>query len=222
MYTFCFYFLLFLSYSFLGWFVETIWCYLHDKKISNRGFLIGPYCPIYGCSALLMILALKQYINDTIVLFLLATILTTFMEYITSYIMEKTFKARWWDYSNQPFNINGRICLLNSLMFGIGGFILLYYINPFYENLLYKIPYTTMIVLSISLAILFLVDFIISYKTIYSIQQKASLIIKDSTTEISKRVRENLEKQKILTRRLIHAFPNANFVPKIKVKKNTK
>ena len=104
-----FYFLLFISYSVIGWIMETILKTIEYKKFVNRGFLIGPYCPIYGCGALLMTFLLQGYAEDPIVLFVFNIIICSILEYSTSYIMEKIFKARWWDYSYTKYNINGRI-----------------------------------------------------------------------------------------------------------------
>ena len=105
------YFLFFIIYSFLGWIIEVILCSIIEKKIVDRGFLIGPICPIYGCGAVIITLALSSYKDDWIVVFCMAVILAGALEYFTSYAMEKIFHARWWDYSNNKFNINGRICL---------------------------------------------------------------------------------------------------------------
>ena len=77
----------------------------------NRGFLIGPCCPIYGCGCLLFILILPKYLDDPIVLFILAATICSVLEYITSWIMEKLFNTRWWDYSKRRFNLDGRVCL---------------------------------------------------------------------------------------------------------------
>ena len=108
MYHFLFLFSLFIIYSFIGWTIEMVACAIANKKIVNRGFLVGPYCPIYGFSSLIMIGVLQKYLNDAFVLFIMAIFICTFTEYITSYIMEKIFHARWWDYTNIPFNLNGR------------------------------------------------------------------------------------------------------------------
>ena len=127
---FLFYFFLFFLYSVLGWIVETSYVAVIDKKIVNRGFLIGPYLPIYGLSSIIMILYLSQYKENPLTVFLLAIFVCSFLEYITSYLMEKIFKARWWDYSNLKFNLNGRVCLRNSTLFGILGLLLIYIVNP--------------------------------------------------------------------------------------------
>lgn len=107
------YFMLFFIYAILGWIIETTLVSIEKRKFVNRGFLIGPYCPIYGFGGLAITILLKNYTKDPIVLFLMAVIICGTLEYFTSYIMEKIFKARWWDYSAKKYNINGRICLEN-------------------------------------------------------------------------------------------------------------
>ena len=89
----CKYFLLFLFYSFLGWVLEMVVCSIADKKVVNRGFLIGPYCPIYGSGCLLIISLLHKYQDDPFTLFIMAIIVCSLLEYFTSYIMEKLFKG---------------------------------------------------------------------------------------------------------------------------------
>ena len=132
----CKYFLLFLFYSFLGWILEMVVCSIADKKVVNRGFLIGPYCPIYGSGCLLIISLLHKYQDDPFTLFIMAVIVCSLLEYFTSYIMEKLFKARWWDYSDRRFNINGRICLDNLVLFGVLGLLIFYVANPFFGGLI--------------------------------------------------------------------------------------
>ena len=136
------YFLLFMMYSTLGWIMEVTCKLFEKKKFINRGFLIGPYCPIYGFGCLGMIILLKKYLNDPLALFVMATVICSILEYATSYIMEKLFNARWWDYKNKKYNINGRICLETMLPFGILGCLVMYFINPFFTTILNHIPST--------------------------------------------------------------------------------
>lgn len=114
---FYFYFILFLIYSFIGWAMEVCVTFPKYKKFVNRGFMLGPYCPIYGYSSIIMILYLNHYKDNPLTVFLLAVVVCSFIEYMVSYFMEKIFKARWWDYSNRKFNINGRVCLNNAFFF---------------------------------------------------------------------------------------------------------
>ena len=125
------YFLLFMIYSVLGWIMEVTCKLIQYKRFINRGFLIGPYCPIYGCGGILITVLLNRYMSDPFVLFVMAILLCGTLEYLTSYFMEKAFKARWWDYSQRKFNINGRICLGTIIPFGILGLFISYVSNPF-------------------------------------------------------------------------------------------
>ena len=119
------YFLLFMLYSVLGWCMEVVGKLIQYKRFINRGFLIGPYCPIYGYGALLITFLLKKYTQDPIVLFIMTIVVCGALEYLTSFFMEKLFKARWWDYSQRKFNFNGRICIDTIVFFGIIGFLLI-------------------------------------------------------------------------------------------------
>ena len=132
---------MFIIYSFLGWIVDTTDILITTKKLVNRGFLLGPICPIYGVGVLLMIFLLSRFIDTPLALFILAIFIFMTLEYLTSYFMEKLFNARWWDYSNQKFNLNGRICLETTIPFGLGGMLVMYVINPFITKLLDKIPH---------------------------------------------------------------------------------
>ena len=132
------YFLLFIIYSIAGWLLEVTCKYIDYKKFINRGFLIGPYCPIYGYGAVFITLALYKYQEDPLVLFIMTVVSCGVLEYLTSWFMEKLFKARWWDYSSRKFNLNGRVCLGTLVPFGVFGIILTYITNPFLVWLLGK------------------------------------------------------------------------------------
>lgn len=199
-------FLLFIIYSFLGWCMEMVVCYFATRKWVNRGFLIGPICPIYGWGCLLIILLLKRYLDDPLVLFVMSMVLCSLLEYYTSYLMEKLFKARWWDYSHKKYNINGRICLDNILAFGILGLLMMYFINPFVVKMLGFVSTKVLNIVTIVVFVIFLVDNIVSLKVISGFKKVAKSIHKDSTEEITKKVREILSSQGKLYRRLVSAF----------------
>ena len=115
------YLLLFFTASFLGWCMEVICKLIQFGRFINRGFLIGPWCPIYGFGTVLITLLLSKFTDDPLAVFALAMLLCGTLEYLTSYIMEKAFHARWWDYSAKKFNLNGRVCALLSavLLFAV-------------------------------------------------------------------------------------------------------
>lgn len=214
-------FILFMIYSFIGWIMEIIFTLFKDKTLVNRGFLMGPYCPIYGSGCVLIILLLKKYVNDPIVLFVMSMVICSVLEYIVSYILEKLFKARWWDYSDRKFNINGRICLETLVPFGLLGCLLMYVINPFISNLLLKIPSNVLSIVAVILFILFVIDCIISYSIITKIHISTKGIVMDNTEEITKKVREYISKHSKFGKRLMKSFPNIKIL-KEKYKKRNK
>ncbi len=215
------YFLLFLIYSFCGWAIEVIGKLIEKKRFINRGFLIGPYCPIYGFGALAITFLLKKYTNDGIALFIMAIVICGILEYITSYLMEKIFKARWWDYSQKKFNINGRVCLDTIIPFGILGTTIMYVTNPFFLDKLNMIPNNTLNIIFYILFAIFTIDGIISSTTILGIRKTTTDVNRvnreDNTEEITKKVREILLRQSFIQRRLVNAYPKLQAL-KIKVK----
>jgi uncharacterized membrane protein len=208
---FLFYFLLFFIYSVIGWFVEVTYVYIGTKKFINRGFLIGPYIPIYGYSALIMALYLTQYKDNPLTVFLLAIFICTFIEYMISFNMEKLFNARWWDYSNSKFNINGRVCLKNGLGFGFLSLLLIYLINPWLVNLLGKLNPKLLIIISVICLVIFVFDFVTSLIVTFDIKNKIKKFDSDSTTEIRELINEKIKK-KLLKRRVLNAFPRVKFL----------
>ena len=195
-------------YSFFGWLLEVIVTFIKSKKIVNRGFLIGPYCPIYGKGALLIVLLLKKYENDIIALFVMAVVVCSIIEYITSYILEKLFNTRWWDYSNIKFNINGRVCLQNLVAFGIFGVLLLKYVNPFLLNIISSKTDIQIYTITLVLLLFYLADNVISIKIISKFKNISNSVKVDSTEIVTKYVKEEIERNnKILYNRLIEAFP---------------
>ena len=207
LYNICYIFLLFIIYSFLGWVVEVLDSFYNLKKFVNRGFLIGPYCPIYGVGLLIIIHFLKNYTDSYLVVFVMSMFICMILEYFTSYIMEKLFNARWWDYSDKKFNINGRICLETTIPFGLGGMAIMYIVNPLLEKVLKVLSNKVLIIISIILFIIFLVDLIISLIVILRVKDISIKKIKDNTEEINKRVINYLIKKSALNKRLIMSFP---------------
>ena len=116
----------FIVYSVAGWLCEDVYVGIGKKKLVNRGFLYGPYCPIYGFGALIVLYPLMMLGDHPVLVFFGGMVLTSVLEYFTSWIMEKLFHERWWDYSTYRFNINGRVCLLNSVLFGLMSLIVVF------------------------------------------------------------------------------------------------
>ena len=215
------YFMMFMFYSIVGWIIEVIYTFITDKKIVNRGFLIGPYCPIYGVGCLLIIILLKKYTDDFIVLFIMSMLICSLLEYLTSYVMEKLFNARWWNYSNRKFNINGRVCLETLIPFGIFGSLILLVVNPFVVSIFNKIPDNIFKVITILFFIIFVIDEVVSYIIINKLNISTSEITIDNTEEITQKVKEYISKNSKLGKRLMKSFPNIK-IKQIKKKNNKK
>ena len=207
LYKICYIFLLFIIYSFLGWIVEVIANLIENKKFINRGFLIGPYCPIYGVGLLIIINFLKSYVNSYIIVFVMSMFICMTLEYLTSYVMEKLFNARWWDYSDKKFNLNGRVCLETTIPFGLGGMAIMYIVNPVIQKVLNLFSNNVLIIISSILFLIFLTDLIISLIVILKVKDISFKKIKDNTEEINRKVKDYLMNKSILNKRLIESFP---------------
>lgn len=213
------YFLLFIIYAICGWCMEVICKLIQYKRFINRGFLIGPYCPIYGYGALLITFLLKKYTDDPITLFFMAIIICGTLEYLTSYFMEKIYKARWWDYSQKKFNLNGRICLETIVPFGILGLFIIYVSNPFLLKKIELLPEIWLNILFGTFLIIYVTDNIVSGIVIRYVKKTERDFggELDNTEELTKKVKETLQNKSILHRRLVNAYPKLEAV-KVKIK----
>ena len=213
------YFILFIAYSFLGWLIEVVGKLIEQKKFINRGFLIGPYCPIYGTGAILITFLLKKYTEDPIALFIMAIVICGILEYLTSYFMEKIFHARWWDYSKRKFNINGRVCLNTIIPFGLLGMFIIYVSNPFLIEKIQMLPELVLNIVFWTILAIYLIDNIVSTNVISYVGKTTKEFGKnlDNTEEITKKVKEALEGKSGIYRRLLKAYPSIQSI-KIKIK----
>lgn len=188
--------------------MEVVYSFILDKKLTNRGFLIGPICPIYGTGCILIIMLCTDFKAYPLGLFTLAIVIASILEYFTSYYMEKFFKARWWDYSNRKFNINGRICLETMVPFGLIACFVMYILNPFILEILNKIPATYQSIIAVILLIILLIDVSISFNIINNYKKVVkTAITQDDTEDINQYVKNIILERSILSKRLLHAFP---------------
>lgn len=155
------YSLLFFFYSAGGWVLESIYCSIGEKKLVNRGFLTGPLCPIYGAAAIVLtVLIYNPFKDHPLIVFLLGIIFCDIVEYITSFLMEKLFAARWWDYTYEFMNIKGRICLKHSLYWGVISVVFVKVIHPAVDNLYNKINGDYLIWIFVAVLVVFIIDLI--------------------------------------------------------------
>lgn len=212
----------FIIYSFLGFIIETIFGMLTKGVIESRqSCLYGPFCCIYGLGAAVMIPGLQKFKKKNWTLFLAGAIEGSIVEYVISWLGEIVFHIKWWDYSNMPFDINGRICLLFTIFWGILALLLMRLINPYIEKFIDKIPKKLFSVLTIGGTILLILDLLI---TAFGLQvfytrftKKYDLnLVEDKNLMVSQEVLENKFVQKLSNtiftdEKMLRTFPNIKY-----------
>ncbi len=160
---YAFYFFL---YAFIGWCMETLYCVITLGEFHKRGFLYGPICPIYGYGALILILFFSNYKKNSLKLFFYAGIIFSVFEYIVSFLLDATLKLKCWDYTNEFFNLNGRITLAFSIAWGFIAILFINHIHPFIrkkvDHLVKKIPLRVRYTIFNVCFIIFITDTVLS------------------------------------------------------------
>ena len=156
--SFDYYVLLFFLVSFFGWIWEVCIYLVREKTFVNRGILTGPWLPVYGAGALFLYLLLHRWQKKPVLVFFISMIVCSALEYATGYFLVKMWGVKWWDYSGMFLNLNGHICFMSCLMFGIGGVFLMFFVFPIYTALYHKIPEKVRRMLMFALLILFVAD----------------------------------------------------------------
>ncbi len=202
--------LLFFSYAFIGWCIEVTLKYFQFHRFINRGFLTGPWLPIYGSGAVLITIAVKgaapleSSIGTT---FVLSLLLCGLLEYLTTYFLEKRFHARWWDYSQKPMNLHGRVWIGNLILFGLGGVLIVNLINPLLERISRHLSLPAQEVLALSLSAIFIADYVMSHFVLKLVKTEVEGSKADNTEEISKEVKLLLRDRSVFYRRFAEAYP---------------
>ena len=198
-------FITFIIYSFMGWLVEEIYAIFITKNLTNRGFLVGPMCPIYGFTSVALILLLNNFKDNIIVLFLLSVLIAAVIEYLTSWILEKFFNVKLWDYSNDSkFELKGRIALFTLIPFGILGTVAILVVNPFIQNIINSININIIYNVSIVIIVLLLIDIVFSVFIIKKtsgtgdITDKKNEEVKKHLKKTTKKVQKTLEDTTII------------------------
>lgn len=215
---------LFLIYSFLGWCAEVAAHAVTKGKFINRGVLNGPYCPIYGFGMVLVIICLTPIEYNLILLFIGATILTTVLELVTGVVLEQVFHTKWWDYSNQKYNLKGYICLKYSIVWGAACVVVMKIIDPLIVDFIKIIPQLLGQILIIIFLLIMLADMITMIISLTGMSKRAKRSeqirerihkgsdkigskIADETLEIQEKVDQLPDKKNAIQRRLENAYP---------------
>ena len=207
---------LFFCYSVAGWCMEVTLKYIQFHRFINRGFLIGPYCPIYGSGAVVVTVLVGGLIGNAsyIVTFLASFILCGVLEYFVSWYMEKMFHARWWDYSQKPMNLNGRIWIGNLILFGLASVAIIHWIDPVYFAWADRIAPTVLHCIAIAIVALMIADHALSHALMNIVRKEIDAQDGDNTEEISLRVHELLKNRSLLIRRIHQAYPELQARPR--------
>ena len=186
--------LYFFVYGFLGWCAEVGFAAVKEHKFVNRGFLNGPICPIYGVGVTIVIAFLTPYKDNLILLYISSVILVTLLEGVTGWAMDKIFHNKWWDYSKQPFNIGGYVCLIFSLVWGIACVAIMDLVHPLIHQALTFIPHTLGIVLMAVLGIAMFADLYVTASAIFKFNKRLASMekIAGELHEISDQIGEDI------------------------------
>lgn len=209
---------IFFVYSFIGWCGEAAMAAVHRHKFVNRGFVSGPICPVYGAGAAAVAVFLPELKDQLFFLFLGGMIVTTFVEYLTGRILELIFHRKWWDYSDQRFNLDGYVCLKNSVVWGICSVLMICFFDPLLCRLLVLIPRLAGDILLWILGVLLVIDAVGSGVAVLGLKKKQSRITQ-ITEELHKtsKLLENALTTRI-QKRMVKAFPNIEGTEGVRVK----
>lgn len=218
---------MFFVYCLIGWVWESIYESILNKKILNRGFLNGPYIPLYGFGGLIILLFLQRFQTPfmnimTVKIYFIGAIGATVLEYVTSYVLEKILKARWWDYSEYPLNLNGRICLIATVFWGVVAVAAIDFINPFLLKFYSGLSHDTVLIYVTAMCTLFILDLVVTINSILDLRNRMQLLISLEKDKITDSFAEKIgelgkykEKLSLIgnpfTRRILRSFPKLKF-----------
>lgn len=208
------YIYIFFIFSVAGWIIEVTLKSIQFKKFTNRGFLVGPYCPIYGLGAFLIVLTnnyLAAYDQSVAIIFLSSVFICGLVEYLVSYFLEEIYHGRWWDYSYKPMNLNGRIWIGNLILFGLGGLLIVKIFNPIFMDLFYRLDFFVRKYLVIFISILMLADYIVSYFVMKLVKVNVEQSKGDNTEDIKNEIKLLASNKNILYNRFIDAYPEVKY-----------
>ena len=202
--------LLFFVYSLLGWCTEVTLKFIQYHRFINRGFLTGPVCPIYGSGALLITLGVRWIAKGEPTVsgtFLIAFFLCGALEYLTSFFLEKRFHARWWDYSQKPMNLHGRIWIGNLLLFGLGGVGIIHVGNPLFLRLMALVSPSVRQLLALIFLCVFVADYIVTHFVLKLIKDTVETSEADDTESVNREIRQLLSDRNYFYSRMADAYP---------------
>ncbi len=212
----------FFLYSFLGWAMESLYISVLQRKVINTGFLHGPFCPIYGFGAVVLYVLLSPLKGNVLAIFCTGFFVLSLWEYFVGFLLEKLFRTKYWDYSQNRFNINGRVCLLNSIYWGLLSIFFIEIWNPIVEIQIQKIPQYLLLYIDTVLIIYIIADMVSSSVKIINLPKRVDRIkslhanVKEKLEELKK---ATTEKQKVALQNVIDELKLKQKINKMKVER---
>ena len=203
---------IFIIYAFLGWCSEVAFAAVNKGKFVNRGFLNGPVCPIYGVGMLIVVLCLWNLRDRPLLLFLGSALLTTALEFVTGFVLERFFHDKWWDYSDMPFNIKGYVCLKFTILWGLAASFIIGAIHRFIYMLIEKTPFVLGAILLAVFSAAFIADFIVTLTALVKLSKKLKAMAEAERAlrAVSDKIGENISDTTIAAKEKGEALAEEN------------
>lgn len=203
---------IFIIYAFLGWCSEVAFAAVNKGKFVNRGFLNGPVCPIYGVGMLIVVLCLWNLRDRPLLLFLGSALLTTALEFITGFVLERFFHDKWWDYSDMPFNIKGYVCLKFTILWGLAASFIIGAIHRFIYMLIEKTPFVLGVILLAVFSAAFIADFTVTLTALVKLPKKLKAMAEAERAlrAVSDKIGENISDTTIAAKEKGEALAEEN------------
>ena len=203
---------IFIIYAFLGWCSEVAFAAVNKGKFVNRGFLNGPVCPIYGVGMLIVVLCLWSLRDRPLLLFLGSALLTTALEFVTGFVLERFFHDKWWDYSDMPFNIKGYVCLKFTILWGLAASFIIGAIHRFIYMLIEKTPFVLGVILLAVFSAAFIADFIVTLTALVKLPKKLKAMAEAERAlrAVSDKIGENISDTTIAAKEKGEALAEEN------------
>ncbi len=203
---------IFIIYAFLGWCSEVAFAAVNKGKFVNRGFLNGPVCPIYGVGMLIVVLCLWNLRDRPLLLFLGSALLTTALEFVTGFVLERFFHDKWWDYSDMPFNIKGYVCLKFTILWGLAASFIIGAIHRFIYMLIEKTPFVLGVMLLAVFSAAFIADFTVTLTALVKLPKKLKAMAEAERAlrAVSDKIGENISDTTIAAKEKGEALAEEN------------
>lgn len=203
---------IFIIYAFLGWCSEVAFAAVNKGKFVNRGFLNGPVCPIYGVGMLIVVLCLWNLRDRPLLLFLGSALLTTALEFVTGFVLERFFHDKWWDYSDMPFNIKGYVCLKFTILWGLAASFIIGAIHRFIYMLIEKTPFALGVILLAVFSAAFIADFTVTLTALVKLPKKLKAMAEAERAlrAVSDKIGENISDTTIAAKEKGEALAEEN------------